>query len=89
MFLVQVPMKATQAYPGAVFAPIPQVNPPNDLAEKDRVAAGQAANQVILDVADNQKQEGQNFHKRNAKLYQKQTRRPKWSSHSTRPMYIG
>ena len=47
-FLVQVQIKATQAYPDAVSASIPPANPPGDQGEIDRVAAAQAANQVIL-----------------------------------------
>ena len=54
-FLVQVQIKATQAYPGPVFAPIPRANPLGDQGEIDRVAAAQAANQVILNNAVNER----------------------------------
>ena len=54
-FLVQVQIKATQAYPDPVFAPIPPANPPGDQGEIDRVAAAQAANQVILNNAVNER----------------------------------
>ena len=54
-FLVQVQIKATQAYADPVFAPIPPANPPGDQAEIDRVAAAQAANQVILNNAVNER----------------------------------
>ena len=54
-FLVQVQIKATQAYPDPVFAPIPPANPPGDQAEIDRVASAQAAIQVILNNAVNEK----------------------------------
>ena len=50
-FLVQIQIKATQAYPDPVFAPIP----PGDQAEIDRVAAAQAANLVILNNAVNER----------------------------------
>ena len=54
-FLVQVQIKATQAYPDPVFAPIPPANPPNDQAGIDRVAATEAANQTVLDNATNER----------------------------------
>ena len=49
--MVQTQFKAAQAYPDPVFAPIPPANPPNDHGERDRVAAAQAAYQIILDNA--------------------------------------
>ena len=49
--MVQTQITAAKAYPDPVFAPIPPANPPNDQREIDRVAAAQAANQIILDNA--------------------------------------
>ena len=54
-FLVQVQIKATQAYPDTVFPPIPTANPPNAQAETDRVQNAQDANQAVLDNAVNKK----------------------------------
>ena len=54
-FLVQVQIEPTQAYPDPVFAPIPRANPPGDQGEKDSVAAAQAANQVLLNNAVNER----------------------------------
>ena len=51
-FLVQTQIKAAQAYPDPVFAPIPTANPPSDRREIDRVAA---ANQILLDNAVNER----------------------------------
>ena len=50
--MVQTQIKAAQAYPDPVFAPI---LPPNDQGEIDGVAAAQAANQIILDNAANER----------------------------------
>ena len=48
-------MKAAQAYPDPVFAPIPPENSPGDQREMDRVAAAEAANQLILNNAINER----------------------------------
>ena len=49
--MVQTQIKAAQAYPDPVFAPLPPKNPPKDQGEIDRVPAAQAANQMNLDNA--------------------------------------
>ena len=54
-FLVQVQIKAKQAYPDPVFPPIPPANPPNAQAEIDRVQNAQDANQAVLDNAVNER----------------------------------
>ena len=53
-FLVQVQIKATQAYPDPVLPPIPPANPPNEQAEIDRVQNAQEANQAVLHNAVNE-----------------------------------
>ena len=50
-FLVQVQVKATQAYPDPVFPLNPPSNQPNAQAEIDRVQNAQDANQATLDNA--------------------------------------
>ena len=54
-FLVQVQIKATQAYPDPVFPPIPPADLPNNHAEIDRVQNAQNANHVTLDIAVNER----------------------------------
>ena len=54
-FLVEVQIKATQAYPDPVFPPIPPANPPKAQAEIDRVQNAQDANQAVLDNAVNER----------------------------------
>ena len=54
-FLVQVQIKATEAYPGPVFAPTPPANSSGDQSEIDRVAAVPATNQVILNNVVNER----------------------------------
>ena len=76
-FLVQVQIKATQAYAEQVFAPIP--NPPGDQGETDRLAAAQAANQVFINNAVNERNRRNKEIFTNAKLkfHQKETVGPK------------
>ena len=55
VFLVQVQIKATQAYPDSFFPPIPPANPPNAQAEINRVQNAQDANQAVLDNPVNER----------------------------------
>ena len=54
-FVVQVEIKATQAYPIPVFPSIPPANPPTAQAEIDRVQNAQDANQAVLNKTVNEK----------------------------------
>ena len=44
-----------QAYPDSLFAAILPAKPPGDPLERDKVAATQAENEVILDIAVNKR----------------------------------
>ena len=57
-FLLQVQIKATQAYPDPFFPPIPSANPPNAQAEINRAQNAQDANQAVLDNAVNERNRG-------------------------------
>ena len=54
-FLVQVQIKATQAYPDPVLPANPPANPRNEQAEIDRFQNAQEANQAVLDNAVNER----------------------------------
>ena len=54
-FSVQLQVKATRAHADPVIVPIPPANPPVDQAEVERVAAAEAASQLIPNNAVNEK----------------------------------